>query len=572
MRCDDVIDCENGADEFGCYCTSLEFRCSNGTCIAPYLKCNGQNDCPNGEDEREPECPCGSVWRILSETLFSASTPTACLQNEFACNNGQCVHRQYLCDDIPDCSDRSDEDENYCAGVCAYTEYECESGQCIEASQRCNNIRDCSDGSDEKGCDNSEDYSNITISMTPAGAITRDRAVERFHCTYTSTIPVRPEIREIYVSVYCTSPGPCAPEELPSEMSSTLKILWTSGSVDRAVRLAANLYAVSCVLIDNNGRTLARTDTQLQSVDSIHMRQRPVRQQIGQMQQPGRLFGRFRRSELHHDRNPTDHQSDESGDRRKISYIKWKGGTCYATEFACASGNQCIPRGMLCDKTRDCHDNSDEIGCNTGAYSCEAINGKIKFANPDANVVVRNCNGPSEPVCPAGSFNDLAQSRADCIQCFCFGKTPDCSSARLEVKKTYTTGARCDQCKQGSFFLSSRNQYGCTKCFCMGTTQECTSSNLYRDSTSKVVHHSQIVETVQFLIFGFQANRITLYHYSKQNVEPEQEVTINVPLLEEFWQKEFGQKADREDVLQALADVSGFYIKATYTTSTTRAA
>lgn len=36
---------------------------------------------------------------------------------------------------------------------------------------------------------------------------------------------------------------------------------------------------------------------------------------------------------------------------------------CKSTEFKCNNGYQCISKGFMCDKTTDCTDNSDEIGC-----------------------------------------------------------------------------------------------------------------------------------------------------------------------------------------------------------------
>jgi hypothetical protein len=49
------------------------------------------------------------------------------------------------------------------------------------------------------------------------------------------------------------------------------------------------------------------------------------------------------------------------------------------------------------------------------------------LAVPDSILVVK-----SQPsVCRAGYFNSEAQTPAECISCFCFGVTTDCSSADL---------------------------------------------------------------------------------------------------------------------------------------------
>jgi hypothetical protein len=67
-----------------------------------------------------------------------------------------------------------------------------------------------------------------------------------------------------------------------------------------------------------------------------------------------------------------------------------------------------------------------------GAYSCEAINvlGST-FATPDCILVVERA--PS--VCSTGSFNDLAEISRECLSCFCFGHTTDCSSTKLYISQ-----------------------------------------------------------------------------------------------------------------------------------------
>lgn len=65
-----------------------------------------------------------------------------------------------------------------------------------------------------------------------------------------------------------------------------------------------------------------------------------------------------------------------------------------------------------------------------GAYSCEAINSLgSTFAIPDCILVVRPGDIPTP--CRPGSFNDEANEPRDCLNCFCFGHTTECRSARL---------------------------------------------------------------------------------------------------------------------------------------------
>lgn len=61
-------------------------------------------------------------------------------------------------------------------------------------------------------------------------------------------------------------------------------------------------------------------------------------------------------------------------------------------------------------------------------------------------------------------------------------------------------------------------------------------------------------------------------YFGKDQPQPNNPQTFSVPLLEQHWQRSDGQKADREHLLMALADLEAILIKATYTTNTREAA
>lgn len=69
----------------------------------------------------------------------------------------------------------------------------------------------------------------------------------------------------------------------------------------------------------------------------------------------------------------------------------------------------------------------------SGAYSCEIINSMgTHFVSPDTILIVTGPNSdPNQSVCPAGHFNKVAVRREECINCFCFGVSTQCSSADL---------------------------------------------------------------------------------------------------------------------------------------------
>ncbi|XP_074657056.1 uncharacterized protein LOC141910238 [Tubulanus polymorphus] len=66
-------------------CSLGRYRCASGLCIMKEWLCDGQEDCPSGEDEKN------------------------CVNCEFTCKNYQCIRLSGRCNGVYDCSDRSDE-------------------------------------------------------------------------------------------------------------------------------------------------------------------------------------------------------------------------------------------------------------------------------------------------------------------------------------------------------------------------------------------------------------------------------------------------------------------------------
>lgn len=91
--------------------------------------------------------------------------------DEFKCENGKCLTREWLCDGVDDCGDASDEENGICSrknstlssafakskvSVPCAGGFRCKNGNCLDLSFVCNGQEDCYDGSDEHGaCDGS---------------------------------------------------------------------------------------------------------------------------------------------------------------------------------------------------------------------------------------------------------------------------------------------------------------------------------------------------------------------------------------------------------------------------------
>jgi hypothetical protein len=66
-------------------------------------------------------------------------------------------------------------------------------------------------------------------------------------------------------------------------------------------------------------------------------------------------------------------------------------------------------------------------------------------------------------------------------------------------------------------------------------------------------------------------NDIRLLYFRKVTIPQGRKETVSVPLLEQYWQRQDGQVANREHLLMALANLDALLIKATYTTTSREA-
>ncbi|XP_032939743.1 low-density lipoprotein receptor-like isoform X2 [Catharus ustulatus] len=144
FACDGDRDCPDGEDELGCPspppswpCDPSFFTCRDGSCIAWLWRCDGDPDCRDGNDEEN----CGTP-----------PPPRPCPSLQFPCGSGECVHRRWRCDGTPDCRDGSDEEGCGTAPPCPSGQLRCRDGRCIPGARACDGTPDCRDGDDEEEC------------------------------------------------------------------------------------------------------------------------------------------------------------------------------------------------------------------------------------------------------------------------------------------------------------------------------------------------------------------------------------------------------------------------------------
>lgn len=119
------------------------FKCTDGKCISSSFRCDGHFDCQNQEDEKN--CSDYVPHHEISE----------CHSDEFACTmDGLCLPLEQVCDGVPQCIDKSDEDLGckQLESKCVHG-FMCKNQHCLtEKSWVCDGQDDCHDGSDEINC------------------------------------------------------------------------------------------------------------------------------------------------------------------------------------------------------------------------------------------------------------------------------------------------------------------------------------------------------------------------------------------------------------------------------------
>ena len=239
LKCNYEEDCPNGSDEKNCkLCESFEFVCetdyyTTDYCIPKHLLCDGDIDCPYGDDEANcTECKLGS----------------------FLCNDGICINSTKKCNDIKDCL--TGEDESGChrptmkttpkttpkptpttpqstpkttpkPNKCEPDEFDCGKLNCIHISLMCDGKNDCPDGKDEKEdctlCETNEfeciDGLCISLAKICNGFKDCDNGEDEANCTKPTTPKPPPTTSKLTTS----KPKPTVPATTPKPPPTTSK-------------------------------------------------------------------------------------------------------------------------------------------------------------------------------------------------------------------------------------------------------------------------------------------------------------------------------------------------------------
>ncbi|XP_059145903.1 G-protein coupled receptor GRL101-like [Physella acuta] len=147
QRCDGILDCHSWADEKDCSkyeCPANTKRCKSGECINANYWCDYYRDCPDGSDEIES----------IENQCVRSSEP--CKENEFRCDNGQCISSDYICFNTNTRNGCADKTHiiNCTTHECGPNQFKCRRSFCIETHRVCDGVIDCGQANwDEATCE-----------------------------------------------------------------------------------------------------------------------------------------------------------------------------------------------------------------------------------------------------------------------------------------------------------------------------------------------------------------------------------------------------------------------------------